>query len=67
MVACGSFEGFFEKNLSPWDTAAGSLIVSEAGGKVTDFSGGDYWPAKNEILATNGHIHHLIQERLKRP
>ncbi len=40
-VACGRFEGFFEYGLNPWDVAAGSLIVEEAGGKLSDFSGND--------------------------
>ncbi len=40
-VACGRFDGFWEYSLSPWDVAAGSLIVQEAGGIVTDFIGGE--------------------------
>ena len=43
-VACGWIDGFWEQNLNPWDTAAGALIVSEAGGKVTDFKGQSYHP-----------------------
>ncbi len=56
-VACGRFEGFWEQNLKPWDTAAGTLIAREAGAEVTDFSGDFYSPDKKEILATNGNIH----------
>jgi myo-inositol-1(or 4)-monophosphatase len=56
-VACGRFEGFWEQNLKPWDTAAGALIAAEAGAKVTTFSNHPYAPGKKEILATNGHIH----------
>ncbi len=56
-VACGRFDGFWEENLKPWDTAAGTLIAREAGAKITDFSGTDYDIKKNEILATNGLIH----------
>ena len=56
-VACGRFEGYWEQNLKPWDTAAGSLIAAEAGGTVTTFSNQPYSPDKIEILATNGHIH----------
>ena len=41
-VACGRLDGFYEENLKPWDTAAGLLIVTEAGGKITTFDGGDY-------------------------
>ena len=56
-VACGRFEGFWEENLKPWDTAAGMLIAQESGGCVTDFSGQPYDVEKLQILATNGHIH----------
>ena len=56
-VACGRFEGFWEQNLKPWDTAAGSLIVAEAGGRVTDFSNQSFQVDAKEILATNGQIH----------
>jgi myo-inositol-1(or 4)-monophosphatase len=56
-VACGRFEGFWEENLKPWDTAAGSLIAREAGGEVTDFSRAPFSPDMLEIAATNGFIH----------
>jgi len=56
-VACGRFDGFWEQNLAPWDTAAGMVIVQEAGGALTDFSGEPFTVGKKEILATNGHIH----------
>lgn len=56
-VACGRYDGFWEQNLSPWDTAGGALIVSEAGGKVTDFKGQAHLPEKKQILATNAKIH----------
>lgn len=56
-VACGRFEGFWEQNLKPWDTAAGALMVVEAGGKVTTFSDQPYEVKHAEILATNGLIH----------
>ena len=55
-LACGRFEGFFEYNLNPWDVAAGALIVEEAGGTVSDFSGGDNWLFGREIICSNGHI-----------
>ncbi len=56
-VACGRFEGFYEYGLSPWDVAAGSLLVTEAGGVVSDFSGqGDYLFGK-EIIACNGLVY----------
>ena len=50
-TACGRFEGFFEYNLKPWDVAAGTLIVQEAGGKVTDFKGGDDFVFGRELIA----------------
>jgi len=50
-VACGRMDGFFEYNLNPWDVAAGSLIVERAGGKVTDFRGGDNFLYGGEICA----------------
>jgi myo-inositol-1(or 4)-monophosphatase len=56
-VACGRFDGFWEQNLAPWDTAAGWIIAQEAGGMVSDFSQGAYSIDNKEILATNGLIH----------
>src|SRR6266403_2093701 len=56
-VASGRFDGFWEFNLNPWDTAAGVLIVEEAGGKVTDFSGSEFQIASRETLASNGLVH----------
>ena len=56
-VACGRFDGFWEFNLNPWDTAAGVLMVEEAGGKVTDFHGGGFQLNSRETLSTNGLVH----------
>jgi myo-inositol-1(or 4)-monophosphatase len=56
-VAAGRFDGFWELKLAPWDTAAAWLIVEEAGGAVTDLSGGMYNLYAPNILATNGRIH----------
>lgn len=56
-VAAGRMEAFWEFNLNPWDTAAGILLVEEAGGRVTDFSGRHFRIASDEILASNGRIH----------
>ena len=56
-VACGRFDGFWEQNLKPWDTAAGELIAREAGATITDFSNKPFNIYKNEILATNGNVH----------
>ena len=64
-VACGRFEGFWEKKLKPWDTAAGILLVEEAGGTVTDFKGERYNPFLPEIIASNGLIHSQMVEILR--
>jgi myo-inositol-1(or 4)-monophosphatase len=56
-VARGQFDAFWEENLKPWDTAAGMLIVREAGGAVTDFSNRPYTPHMAELLASNGRVH----------
>jgi myo-inositol-1(or 4)-monophosphatase len=61
-VACGRYEGFWEFNLNPWDTAAGVLIVQEAGGRVTDFAGGEFDIASRQVLATNGRIHAALMQ-----
>lgn len=55
-VACGRLDGFWEIMLKPWDTAAGLVLVEEAGGAVSDFAGGAYSPFLQEVLATNGMI-----------
>ena len=55
-VACGRLEAFWEFNLNPWDTAAGILLVEEAGGRVTDFAGNGFHLDSREILASNGLI-----------
>jgi len=56
-VAAGRFDGFYEHKLNAWDSAAGFLLVEEAGGKVTDFEGNYYSPYQPHIVATNGKIH----------
>jgi myo-inositol-1(or 4)-monophosphatase len=56
-VAAGRFDGFYEHKLEAWDSAAGYLIVEEAGGRVTDFKGNKFSPYQPHILATNGRIH----------
>jgi myo-inositol-1(or 4)-monophosphatase len=56
-VACGRFDGFFETGLSPWDVAAGLLLVEEAGGRVTDYRDTPCPLFARQVLATNGHLH----------
>ena len=60
-VACGRFDGFWEFGLKPWDTSAGVLIVREAGGMISDFSGRPYRLGGPEVLASNGRIHTEMQ------
>ena len=64
-LAMGRFDGFWELKLSPWDMAAGKLMVEEAGGKVTDFLGGSFNIYLKEILASNGKIHQQMIDVLK--
>lgn len=59
-VACGRFDAFWEFNLNPWDTAAGVLLVEEAGGKVSDFKGGPFQLNSRETLASNGLVHQAL-------
>jgi len=62
-VACSRFDAFWEFNLNPWDTAAGTLVVEEAGGKVSSFDGSLFQLNSRETLASNGLIHEaLVQE-----
>ena len=59
-VACGRFDGFWEVGLSPWDSAAGHLMVREAGGRVTHYDGTEYDIYRKSIIATNGLQHEMI-------
>ena len=65
-VAAGRFDGFWELKLNPWDVAAGKLIVEEAGGAVTNFSGGPLEIYGQETLASNGRIHEEMIRVLER-
>ncbi len=56
-VACGRFEGFWELNLSPWDIAAGALLIEEAGGRISDLWGTDAYLSNGDVLASNGRVH----------
>ena len=56
-LAAGRFDGFWEGHLSPWDMAAGVLIVREAGGRVTDYVGGPFQLDRRQILGSNGRLH----------
>jgi myo-inositol-1(or 4)-monophosphatase len=63
-VACGRFDGFYEENLKPWDTAAGLLLIEEAGGRLTTFAGGEYDICSSNIVASNGVLHLEILQAL---
>jgi myo-inositol-1(or 4)-monophosphatase len=63
-VACGRFDGFFEYKLSPWDVAAGGFLVQQAGGVVTDFSGGQNWLHGGELCAGNA-VHSAMLETIR--
>ena len=63
-VACGRLDGFWELHLKPWDVAAGALLVTEAGGRVTDFTNGQKHLYGSNIVATNGFIHASLTSRL---
>ena len=63
-VACGRFDAFFEYSLSPWDVAAGALIVKEAGGVVSDFNQGSNWLYGKEISASNKNIAKEFNSRI---
>jgi len=65
-VACGRFEGFYEYSLSPWDVAAGALIVQQAGGKVIDFKGGEDYIFGKQIIATNNLIFDEMKDVVKK-
>jgi len=65
-VAAGRYDGFWEVNLNPWDMAAGVLLIREAGGHATDFSGGPSSVYKKQVLATNGVIHNAMIDVLKK-
>lgn len=63
-VACGRMDGFFEYNLKPWDVAGGAFILHQAGGKVTDFSGGSNYLFGGELCA-GGHVHAEMLEVIR--
>lgn len=64
-VAAGRFDGFWEVKLSPWDMAAGAVIVREAGGRITDLRGNAHSIYQPELVASNGQIHHEMLEVIR--
>ncbi|MFK7740945.1 MAG: inositol monophosphatase family protein [Planctomycetota bacterium] len=67
LVAAGSFDGYWERYLQPYDVAAGALLVQEAGGRVTDFGDGDDWLFGDSVIASNGHLHQELRGYLDMP
>ena len=65
-VACGRFEGFYEYSLNSWDVAAGAFIVQQAGGKISDFKGGDDYIFGRQIIATNELIFDEMKDTVKK-
>jgi myo-inositol-1(or 4)-monophosphatase len=65
-VASGRLDGFWEFGLSPWDIAAGSIILKEAGGKITDFHNGTDYLASGNVIASNGYFHSEIRKAIER-
>lgn len=65
-TACGRFDAFFEYSLHAWDVAAGAFIVQQAGGVITDFSGGDNWLFGKEIVASNQNLHSSFGMQIKK-
>ncbi|MBW4683284.1 MAG: inositol monophosphatase [Microcoleus vaginatus WJT46-NPBG5] len=63
-VACGRLDGYWERGLSPWDVAAGVVLVEEAGGRVTAYDGSPFQIRSGRILATNGQIHDELSKEL---
>ncbi|HSC27180.1 MAG TPA: inositol monophosphatase family protein [Vicinamibacterales bacterium] len=64
-VAAGRLDGFWEGKLEPWDTAAGALIVEEAGGRVTSLDGSPFGSGSGSVLATNGRIHDAMLDTIR--
>ena len=64
-IACGRLDGFWELQLKPWDTAAGKVIVEEAGGKITTYAGEPFSIYGSTLIASNGHIHEEMQKVMR--
>ena len=65
-VACGRFDGFWELKLSPWDIAAGSIIIEEAGGKITDVEGKNNHIRTGDVIASNVIIHDFLLNKIQK-
>ena len=65
-VACGRFDGFWEDGLNPWDTAAGALLITEAGGRITNFENEALDIYTKKVVASNGRVHDAMLNLLRR-
>jgi myo-inositol-1(or 4)-monophosphatase len=65
-VAAGMLDGYWEQGDGPWDWAAGALLVREAGGRVTTYDGAEWKPGEPTLVASNGHLHDLMLDRIQR-
>lgn len=66
-VAVGRTDGFWERNLQPWDMAAAALLVEEGGGRLSDYAGGDGWMAAKQLVASNGSLHEEMLSVVRPP
>jgi len=64
-VAAGRAEAYFTTSIDPWDVAAGVLLVSEGGGKVSDFRGSEWRAERSDLLFSNGRVHSVMMEILQ--
>ncbi len=64
-IACGRFDGFWELKLSPWDIAAGSILIEEAGGKISDFEGKSSHIWSGDVIASNNLIHDFLLSKVQ--
>jgi myo-inositol-1(or 4)-monophosphatase len=64
-VAAGRLDGFWEAHLNPWDVSAGALLVTEAGGQVTNLAGGPFDSRIGEVIASNGAVHAAMVETIQ--
>ena len=63
-VAAGKLDGFWEKDLNLWDVSSGTLLVTEAGGRISGFNGKNWTVNNRDIIASNNNIHNQLQEKL---
>jgi myo-inositol-1(or 4)-monophosphatase len=63
-VACGRFDAYWEQDLGPWDVAAGGLLVTAAGGRLSTYSGAPFDGLGPQVVASNGHLHDAILAKL---